>query len=337
MESYTLHEDGICQVRVPLPFPLRWVNGYLLPDARGWILIDPGLHTEDAIRVWEEVFTALDLQPTAIHAIVLTHHHPDHYGLAGWMQQRTGAPVYMADKGRVQAERLWGVDSPAYTAQLLERFRQHGLPAELQVPMQSHLREFVTLVSPQPAVQRIVPGQTVYFTDESYEVMEGNGHAYGHLLFYQREKRRILCGDHVMPHISPNVSYLPQVDEDPLASYLDSLRTLQALPVERAFPGHREPFANWAARIGQLLHHHEQRLQWFCQYLSDRRSAYETCIALFGERLSIHQLRFALSETVAHLIFLQNERKIEAVEQSEHPATYTYRRIRDDNNGIYRL
>ncbi len=326
-------------MRVPLPFPLRWVNGYLLPDARGWVLMDPGLHTEDSIRVWREVFAALAVQPGDVHSIVLTHHHPDHYGLAGWMQQWTGAPVYMADKGRMQAARLWGTDYREFSAQLLDLFRCHGLPAELQPSMEAHLHEFVSLVAPQPEVQRIAPGQTVYFTDEPYEVLEGNGHAFGHLLFLQKEKRRILCGDHVMPHISPNVSYLPQADENPLASYLDSLRTLQSLPVERAFPGHREPFQNWSERIGQLLHHHEQRLGWFCEFLSERRNAYEACKALFGERLSIHQLRFALSETVAHLIFLKNERKIEvhAEVQSKAQTIYTYRRIRDDNNGIYRL
>jgi glyoxylase-like metal-dependent hydrolase (beta-lactamase superfamily II) len=120
----------------------------------------------------------------------------------------------------------------------------------------------------------------------------------------------MFCGDHVMPHISPNVSYFPGIDEDPLHSFLSSLEELKKLPVKLAYPGHREPFTNWKERIDQLLHHHQQRLQWFLDFLVEPCTAWQCCQRLFGNQLSIHQLRFALSETLAHLIFLEKQGKI---------------------------
>ena len=35
MNVVTVHTDEITQVKVPLPFPLRWVNAYLIRGSRG--------------------------------------------------------------------------------------------------------------------------------------------------------------------------------------------------------------------------------------------------------------------------------------------------------------
>jgi glyoxylase-like metal-dependent hydrolase (beta-lactamase superfamily II) len=305
MEPYSKHEQKIIQVRSPLPFSLRWVNSYLIYDQQGWVLIDPGLHTEVAEQHWIQTLRDFQIEWKQIHSIILTHHHPDHYGLAGWMQERTGAPVYMASRGYAQTQRLWGTHHEQNNEHYLTFLAEHGLPESLHPSMRNHLKEFVALVSPQPKVQSIEPGQTIYLADEPYEILEAHGHAYGHLCFYQGEQQRIFCGDHVMPHITPNVSYLPGVDENPLESYLDSLQRLQTLPVRKAYPGHREPFGNWNERISQLLVHHEHRLEWFRHYMKEPHTAYDACRTLFGDKLTIHQLRFALSETIAHLIFLK--------------------------------
>ena len=60
------------------------------------------------------------------------------------------------------------------------------------------------------------------------------GHSPGHLCFYEREKRVILTGDHVLPTITPNVSLHPQQMGNPLGDYLASLRRLEPLEVDEA-------------------------------------------------------------------------------------------------------
>ncbi|KAF6614237.1 MBL fold metallo-hydrolase, partial [Paenibacillus sp. EKM208P] len=58
-------------------------------------------------------------------------------------------------------------------------------------------------------------------------------------------------------------------------------------------------------RTQALLAHHEERLEKFQQLIQPEGStAYELCIAMFGGKLGIHQLRFAMSETLAHLVEL---------------------------------
>ncbi len=83
------------QVKIPVPLPLKFVNCYLVRGAAGWGLVDTGLRYPAAEHAWEQAFAELDLAPATITTILLTHYHPDHYGMAGWMQQRTGAPVLM--------------------------------------------------------------------------------------------------------------------------------------------------------------------------------------------------------------------------------------------------
>ncbi|CAG7647918.1 MBL fold metallo-hydrolase [Paenibacillus allorhizosphaerae] len=304
------HGD-IVQVKVPLPFPLRWVNSYLVPGRSGWTLIDPGLRTEAAEALWDTALAELGIAYGQIERIVLTHHHPDHYGLTGWFQQRSGAPVLLSRTGLEQARRLWG-DGQPMTEQLLALFQGHGLPPELREPMREHMDGFVPSVSPQPDVTALEAGDTVCLGDDAYVSILTPGHAAGHLCFYRAETGVLFCGDHVLPQISPNVSYLPGgIDENPLDSYMRSLRDIAGLEVRLAFPGHREPFPHLAQRAHELIRHHEERLEGMRQLLAQPRTAYDVCRLTFGDRLSLHQLRFALSETIAHLIWLREAGRAE--------------------------
>lgn len=302
----TLTRHGeVLRVKVPLPFPLRYVNCYLVPGTGGWTLIDPGLHTQAAVQLWEETLSALSLSFADIGQIVLTHHHPDHYGLAGWFQARCGAPVRLSAEGLRQVRLLWGEGQPL-TDGLLALFRAHGLPADLEAPMRVHMDGFVQAVSPQPEVTTIAAGDVIRLGDEPYEAIASPGHAAGHLCFYQAETKTMFCGDHVLPQISPNVSYLPGgIDDNPLASYLAALAAIARYDVALAFPGHREPFAHLSQRALELIRHHEQRLDAMRALLREPKTAYDVCRSLFGEKLTLHQLRFALAETLAHLIWLR--------------------------------
>src|SRR5690242_10362131 len=102
------HSAAITQVKVPLPFPLRWVNSYLVRGSEGYTVIDPGLHTPEAEELWLAVLQERGIAFEHVEQIVLTHHHPDHYGMAGWFQERTGAPVLLSETGQRQVQLLWG-------------------------------------------------------------------------------------------------------------------------------------------------------------------------------------------------------------------------------------
>ncbi|NEW04443.1 MBL fold metallo-hydrolase [Paenibacillus sp. SYP-B3998] len=321
MNTVIEHNDYIIQVKVPLPFPLRWVNAYLIRGSNGYTVIDPGLRTPDAEALWHAVLDERKIAFEHVEQIVLTHHHPDHYGMAGWFQERTGAPVLLSETGWRQVQLLWGEEQPM-SALLFELFFQHGLDAAMLEEMTKHMASFVPLVSPQPQITLLGEGP-VRLGDRVYEAIETPGHAAGHLIFYDAEAEIMFCGDHVLPQISPNVSFLPQVEANPLGAYLGSLREISRLSVKMAFPGHREPWSGFSARAAELVRHHEERLVLMEQKLHTPLTAYEVCRATFGDRLSIHQMRFALSETIAHLILLEAEGRIQQLEQASEMIRYT--------------
>ncbi|PZD94083.1 MBL fold metallo-hydrolase [Paenibacillus sambharensis] len=297
-----LCDNGWIRVKVPLPFSLRYVNSYLLPEAEGWTLIDPGLHTPEAAALWTEVLSGLSITAGQIKRIVLTHQHPDHYGLAGWFQERSGAPACMSLPAHRYALRLWGEDR-SFDQELTEQFRQHGMPETLLEQIASHLAGFVERVSPQPEVTYIEEGMSMQFGGRSWELLHTPGHASGHICFYDRTGLEMICGDAVLPGITPNISLVPGEHPDPLQQFLDSLNRLSRFDVVMAYPGHREPFANFRGRTQDLITHHEQRLHHIEGLLQEPVTGYQLCERLFGARTmgSAHNLRFAMSETLAHL------------------------------------
>lgn len=315
--------DGFWQVKVPLPFPLRWVNSYMLRGRDGWTVIDPGLHTPESEALWEETLSALGIGLGDVEQVVLTHHHPDHYGLGGWFQAGSGgAPVYLSRTGGEQVRELWGEGEPM-GERLLTLFLLHGLDKQLAEPMEEHMHSFIPQVSPQPELTVLEPDAIVRLGDRPFRSIHTPGHADGHLSLLDEERAELICGDHVLPHITPNVSYLPGFDPNPLRTYLASLEEAADRRVERAYPGHREPFAGYAERAVEIVRHHEERLQRMQELLGERPlSAYALCRALFGDRLSVHQLRFALSETIAHVIYMHELGQVRELQAEDGTLLY---------------
>lgn len=319
--------DGLIQVKVPLPFPLRWVNSYAIHGVDGWTILDPGLHTPESEALWVDTMTELGIGMGDIRQIVLTHHHPDHYGLSGWFQAMSGAPVYLSEIGQQQVRALWGESEPM-NDRLMQVFLLHGLDKQLAEPMRDHMHSFIPQVSPQPELSLIEPEVPFQLGARLYRPIHTPGHAEGHLSFFDEERAELFCGDHVLPHITPNVGYLPGFDPNPLGTFLTSLRESALLQVERAFPGHREPFTGYAERAIDIIRHHEERLQKMRALLEEQPlSAYALCRALFGDRLSVHQLRFALSETIAHVIYMQEQEQVRELQAEDGTLLYRSRAV----------
>ncbi|NMO95265.1 MBL fold metallo-hydrolase [Paenibacillus lemnae] len=296
------NQSGLIQIKIPLDNPLRWVNSYLLRDGDEVTLIDPGPRTPAAEQEWLAAFRVLGLQPADISLILLTHHHPDHYGLSGWLQQQSGAPVRMSERAELEAQLMWGSGS-SMDEDLPSFFESHGMPAVWLEQLPGHLNIFIPQVTPAPKVTHQHDGEQLDMGGRSWQVIQTAGHAPGHLSLYHEGSGDLICGDAVLPQISPNVSLLPGSDAAPLRLYLEGLRRLQTLQVRAAYPGHRHPFTHFRERIQALLEHHEERLNTTAGLLASAgpMTAFEVCTALFGGKLGIHQLRFAMCEALAHL------------------------------------
>ncbi len=322
-EIEVFEQEELARVRISMAPPLRWVNSYILRGEEGVTIVDPGPRSNLTESEWRTALSELDISPRDIVSIVVTHHHPDHYGMAGYLQLLTGAEVFMSRRAHEETERMWGEGSAMNDA-LLQLYRKHGMPQSWYGQLPAHMESFLAQVTPSPEVTYWEEGDALVMGGRDWIAVESAGHAPGHLSFYDPERCLMLCGDAVLPQISPNISLLPGSDPQPLQSFMESLAKLGTYEVVKAFPGHRNPFTHFAERTQALLAHHEERLDRIGSLLTERdQTGFDVCTALFGLDLGIHQMRFAMSETLAHLVELV--RRGRAVEIADPEGSIMFR------------
>jgi glyoxylase-like metal-dependent hydrolase (beta-lactamase superfamily II) len=297
---------GVHWIRMPLPMELDHINLWLLEHERGMVLVDTGLAAEACRAAWEQLERG-PLRERPLQLIVLTHLHPDHAGLAAWLQERHGVPVWTSAHTERQMRALIEPASDARLAARREFLRAHGLEVpEALVPSLSGAG-YRAVVSGLPRIaHHPCEPQEVDWGGQRWRWLETDGHALGHLCLQTPESRLIICGDQVLPAISPNVSLiLPQEDPNPLGAYLDSLERLATLdPATLVLPSHGRPFVGLAARAHTLRAHHERQLAQALEACCEPRTAYDTLRFLFRRRLTGFHLLLALGEAIAHLEYL---------------------------------
>lgn len=310
--------DEIVEVPLPLPFELKIIKSYVIHGKDGVTIIDAGLKTEDTLRAWELVQERDGWGWKDVQQIVLTHYHPDHYGLAGTIQEWSGAPVLVSEKDYEQAD-LFFSSASNMPEEMARFFGKHGLDNDLVNKIPKLLRSYSGWVEPHPKPTFIQEGDRIYFGEKEYQVYHTPGHADGHLSFYDAERQWLLGGDFLLPRITPNISLWPKCSTNPLKTYLATLDKMENLPVKKVFPSHGSAFDTYKERIAELRKHHACRLALMKEYLHQEKgaTAYAVCKHVFGTNLSMHNLRFALSETLAHLEYLRMKGELEVAGDQE--------------------
>lgn len=312
---------GLWVIPVPIPInPLRYVLVYVLETAQGLVLIDAGWDTPEA---WEHLTAGLRVvgaREGDVHGLLVTHIHPDHYGLAGRVREMFGAWVALhpadaalLDHRYVQMEGLL-----AETRAWLRRAGAPGDQAEDLANASLPVRPFVTVAHPDVLLEHEQP---VPVGDWDLHAVHTPGHSPGHLCFYDHGRKLLFSGDHVLPRISPNVSVHPQSGSDPLGTFLTSLARVRDLPTELTLPAHEWRFAGLADRVDELIRHHEERLDAVAAIVHDgAHTTYEVAERMPWSRgwdtLPLFMRRLAIGEAHAHLIVLAARGQLD-----HHPGT----------------
>ena len=153
------------------------------------------------------------------------------------------------------------------------------------------------------------------------------GHSPGHLCLVDEDAKLLLSGDHVLPRISPNISFHSQQFPNPLGDYLESLMKIGMLDPEEVLPGHEYRFKGLKARTDQLIAHHEDRLVEIEGLLAQRsgQTAWELTLNLTWSRpfedIQPFMQRAANGETLAHLVLLEVRGR--AVRSGDSPALFS--------------
>lgn len=316
--------EDMHQVQLPLPFPLRIVNTYLIRDRGGWTIIDAGLNYPPGQTAWREAFTRYGVDPEAITRIILTHAHPDHYGMAGWLQSLSGAPVALSIGEAAFARAQWHADSRAHemTATF---FSAHGMPSDLTATVAEDITTLRLMTHPVPStITHLAAGEPITIGHREFTPIATPGHSDDHLVLYCAEERLLICGDAVLSKITPNVGLWGWSRGNPLAQFLASLDRMAKLDVALALPGHGPPITRFHERLEELRIHHAERLAIMERAVGSGATAYEVCTAVFPlQELTSHQMRFAMAETLAHLEYLSAQGRITHIEHAD--GTYSWR------------
>jgi glyoxylase-like metal-dependent hydrolase (beta-lactamase superfamily II) len=300
---------GVLWLRMKLPFALNHINLWLVEDGPVWTAIDTGFSLPETKEAWQHIF-ATQLGGRRIGRVIVTHFHPDHIGMAGWLTEHWHAPLWITEKEWLHAR--MNTTSGEDAARLRHDFAHRaGLDAEgatMFAERQGNYRRGVPSVP--AAFTRIGEGSVIEIGGHGWRVIIGEGHAPEHACLYCEETGTLIAGDQILPRISPNISvqaYEP--DGDPLARYLASLAKLrrELSPEILVLPSHNLPFRGVYQRIDELAAHHRARCDEVIAACTRPLSAAELMPVLFRRQLDRHQTGFALGESLAHLHYLVGE------------------------------
>jgi glyoxylase-like metal-dependent hydrolase (beta-lactamase superfamily II) len=297
---------GVRWARIPLPMDLNHINVWLVATDGGCVIVDTGMAVQMGKDAWEAIEReTFATQP--VRAVFVTHIHPDHSGLAAWLQERYRVPVMMSARTHEMVRTMATAEGRPRAGQVEEFFRSHGLGDVAQVEPMFKPERFARMTSGLPQVeQHVADGDTLRWGGAEWTALQTDGHAQGHLCLSNAGAGVLISGDQVLPSISSNISYGFHVaDANPLGSYLDSLQRLRALSSDTlVLPSHGVPFHGLQQRIDDLTVHHEEQLAKIAERCREPKTAAELLPTMFRRELKGMHLFLAFGEALAHLEYL---------------------------------
>lgn len=296
---------GVLWMRLPLPMKLDHVNVYALDDGDSWTVIDTGMNSRRGRAIWQKLMQG-PLAGKPIARVIVTHHHPDHIGMAGWFQSDHGAELWTTRTAWLYA-RMLSLDVQATPAEETRAFwRSGGMDkAVYDKRLTERPYNFSDTVAPLPlGFTRIQQGDVLRIGGRSWDVHIGNGHAPEHATFWSRDDNLVIGGDQILATISPNIGvYATEPDADPVADWMEACSRLipHANDQQLVLPGHKLPFTGLPRRLQQMIDNHHNALPRLRQFIQEPHTAAECFTTLFKRKIGEAEYGLALVESMAHL------------------------------------
>lgn len=317
---------GVRWVRMPLPFSLKWINLWLIEDGDGWTVVDTGIPNSETKAHWRTIFEN-ELQGKPIKRVIVTHMHPDHIGLAGWMTRKWQCELWITRLEYIQCRMLVADTGREAPQAGIDFYRAAGWAQEDLDRYVERFGGFGKAVSQLPdSFRRLSDGQEISIGDRTWRIVTGCGHSPDHACLWQPELNVLISGDQILPRISSNVSVFPTEPEaNPLQDWLESCAKLKSVvPADvLTLPSHNEPFRGAHKRLDALIEGHETGMKRVLQRLEEPKRALELFPALFARPIDKDSLGMATGETIAHLNCLKGRGLVTSVHAG---GTTLYRR-----------
>jgi glyoxylase-like metal-dependent hydrolase (beta-lactamase superfamily II) len=311
---------GIHWIKMPISLEestLSHVNIYLIEGDKGYLLVDSGWNTDKSFATLHNYLVKIGAGFGEIKQIVITHVHPDHYGMAGRVKKLSGATIAMhhLEKGFIEPRYVSFEELLQQTDRLLIA---NGVPRDYADKLRGATVGLENYIVPTLPDITLHDGETISTGKFTFRVIWTPGHSSGHICLYEPEHKILLSGDHILPKITPNISLNPQSIENPLGRYLKSLQEIRQLDIELTLPGHDRPFTRLVPRIDEIIQHHGQRNAEILEAIGAKtKTAYQIAQRIsWGDNNDWQNLppfhkRMAVFETLAHLEMMTAENRVD--------------------------
>lgn len=313
----TSYPDGVLgHVDVPvMSLPMAGTTVYALEGERGIVLVDAGWGDDAAWRALDHGLAGLGASITEVEGIVLTHHHPDHAGLAERIRDRTDCWVAMHELDAVALRENRDIPTPAHHLQWEERnLLRAGAPRRTVIDYHLTGGSYALGLPMCPVDRELSDGDAVRVAAGTLRSLWLPGHTAGHLGLVLEEQRAVFTGDHVLARTTPHIGefefpvdrhglldgYLRSLDR--VAGYLDAGYSV--------LPAHEGVEVDWTLRIGELRDSQLRRLDDVRTVLDDggARTLWEVAAAMRWaipwDEIDPIGYQLALSEASAHVSHL---------------------------------
>lgn len=296
--------DGVLWMRLPLPMALDHVNVFAFDDPDGWTIVDTGFASKRSRAIWERLLSG-PLGGKPVRRLIVTHHHPDHVGLAGWFLEK-GAELCMPRTGWLMARMLTLDVQEVPSPEAIAFYQRAGMDAEvLEQRRTDRPFNFADCVVPLPqGYTRLAEGGTIRFGGREWDIRMGNGHAPEHLTLWSQSGDMVIGGDQLLLSISPNLGVYPtEPDADPVQDWINSCEKFQPFATNDQFVlgGHKLPYFGLPKRLEQMIANHHEALARLVDFLDAPKTAGQCFQPLFKRKIGSGEYGLALVEAVGHL------------------------------------
>jgi len=315
LDTVTEIAPSILKLQFEIPYDVQPVNIYVL-DGEPLTLIDTGPIMRGVEKRIPAKLEELGFPPSRLERIILTHHHPDHMGLAARLKSASGAELTCHRLGERMVSDYWA-DSDRLNEFLVDISPRMGLDRDLVEVTISKTSQWKDVAEPVPVDTLVDDGDVIRGDPFDLKVIHTPGHCIDHICLYLESHRLLFTGDVLLDSITPNPDVYPPWHSNQrsgLPDYVSSLHKIRELDMVEALPGHGKCVEAPAKRIEEVLRHHDDRLEYIVETLGDTEmTVLELGLELLrfiGANEDAESIFLAMREVFGHLVILEDRGEV---------------------------